>query len=104
MAEEVKEVKATEEKAAEPKVVYEYTVRRYDNGLYDFEGAVLPGTDTPSIDKYHVATDIVELGRKLDHQLLVEEAEQRAVQRVFAEVQAAQEAQAKAEADPTKAQ
>ena len=102
MADEKKvEAAATEEKAAEPKVVYEYTVRRYDNGLYDFEGAVLEGSEVPSIDKYHIATDLVELGRKLDHQLTVEEAEQRVFARLQEMAQAS--AQQAAAEDPTKA-
>lgn len=101
MADEKKVEAAAEEKAAEPKVVYEYTVRRYDNGLYDFEGAVLEGAEVPSIDKYHIATDLVELGRKLDHQLTVEEAEQRVFARLQEMAQAT--AQSAAAEDPTKA-
>lgn len=60
--------------------VYKYTVTRFANGLYDFEGLALdPEKDTtPSLDKLGVARDIIDLGRKLDHQLLIEEAVSRA--------------------------
>ena len=101
MAEEKKVEAKAEEAKAEPKVVYEYKVRRFDNGLYDFEGVVLEGAEVPSIDKYHIATDLVELGRKLDHQLTVEEAEQRVFGRLQEMAQA--QAQAAASEDPTKA-
>jgi len=99
MAEEVKKTEATEEQVA-PKVVYGYTVRRYDNGFYDFEPITLEGAETPSIDQYHIALDAIDLGRKLDHQILVEEAEQRVMMKLTQMAQQAEQAQP--EADPTK--
>lgn len=103
MAEEVKNTAATEEAAKEPKIVYAYKIVRYDNGLYDFEGLPLEEGGTPTIDQFHIATDVVDLGRKLDHQLTVEEAEQRVMNRLAALAQQ-QEAAAQAPADPTKAE
>lgn len=106
MAEEIKntavEEEAKEEQAA-PKVVYGYTVKRYDNGLYDFDGITLEGSDTPSIDLRNIALDLVELGRKLDHQLMVEEAERRAVNTIVQLLQQKVQ-ESEAEADPTKAE
>lgn len=94
MAEE-KELKAVEETAEteEEKTkrlaatpVYKYTVTRFANGLYDFEGLPLDAEKdtTPSLDKLGVARDIIDLGRKLDHQLIIEEAVSRAENTVLA--------------------
>ena len=106
MADEVKNVAAegaTEQKA--PEKAYEYKVWRLSNGLWDFEPESLDG-ENQSIDKYHVALDIIELGRKLEKQMILEEAEAR-VMRKLENIAAAQTADmmggAGAEVDPTQA-
>ena len=79
-AEEATETEEEKAKRLATTPVYKYTVTRFANGLYDFDGLPLdPEKDTtPSLDKLGVARDIIDLGRKLDHQLLIEEAVSRA--------------------------
>lgn len=83
-ATEVEAKDKTEEKHDPAKtVVYSYNVKRFENGLYDFDGVILDEKKgVPSIDKLSIARDIIELGGKLDHQLTVEEAEQRVMARL----------------------
>lgn len=99
MAEEIKKEEQvagetpTENTEAKPKVVFAYTVTRYDNGLSSIDGLPLEENGTPSIDQYHIALDIISFGRKLDKQLTLEEAEARVIARLqkMAEEQAPKE-------------
>lgn len=82
MAEEVKNTNAAAENAAkEPQTAYSYNVVRLTNGLWDFN-AVKDADGNDTIDKYHVALDIIELGRKLEKQMILEEAEARVMNKL----------------------
>lgn len=88
--EELKETVKTEETKEEsvkpergtpenPKVLWKYTVTANDIGAaqpqYSLDGLPLTeDSDIPSIDAPHIAADIVDLGRRIDHQMIVEEA------------------------------
>lgn len=82
--EETKEVKEESVKPERgtpenPKVLWKYTVTANDIGAaqpqYSLDGLPLTeGSDIPSIDAPHIAADIVDLGRRIDHQMIVEEA------------------------------
>ena len=100
MAEEVKNTNAAAENAAkEPQAAYSYNVVRLTNGLWDFN-AVKDAEGNDTIDKYHVALDIIELGNKLDKQLILEEAEARVMRRLDAMAKQQMPAD---DADPTQA-
>ena len=106
MAEEVKNTVAADaveqnaETKVEPKIAYSYTVVRKTDGLWDFTPLPMEGTTDDSIDKYHIALDIIELGNKLDKQLILEEAEARVMRRLDAMAKQQMPAD---DADPTQA-
>lgn len=107
MAEEMKkETVATEVERGtieNPKELWKYVVVAKDVGrdkpVYDFEGLPVGDGETPSIDRPHIATDIVELGRRLDHQMIVEEATIRATEEFFKILQQQYEQQQPVETD-----
>ena len=109
MADETKKVEETVERGTpeNPKVLWKYVVTAKDVGgvkpLYDFEGLpIKDGDTTPSIDVPHIASDLVELGRRLDHQLTVEEAVLRSSNEILKVLQQQVENAAKtAQADAT---
>lgn len=77
---ETKKEEITRGTVENPKVIYKYVVVAKDVGLnkpmYDFEGLPLKEDDpdkTPSIDREHIALDIIDLGERLDTQLKSEQ-------------------------------
>lgn len=110
MAEEKKVTEQKEERGTmdHPKVLWKYTVVAKDVGqkkpLYDFEGLPLSGKegDTPSIDLPNIANDIIDLGKRLEHQIIVEEATVKTYQMLMQQLQNAAEESAKAAATETK--
>lgn len=103
MPEEKKEVAKEEVKAEEAVTeVFKYEVSRRSDGKYDFKCVTTDKDGKPLLSTYEIARDIITLAPILEHQLVCEEATQRAVQTIVSLIQNQSKAEEEAKKEETK--